>query len=326
MLPGDQLESHWGGDRASSPGVINWDVHERLDHSDHQPSDTNADALRVLRPSTAEDTDMMDVDAVDNVEIPVHTTPSQAPEDPLDEYRPTRNNSPQPSNSSMHSLFSGSLSLSLSQSEVIPSVIQTTPPPGEPTSRAPSHDAEAWKAPSFMNSWKGKGKATEVLDKTSETHKRRRESPTSSSPLASHKRRKVVADEALEPGPARPVNKDERVRSSVPNGKRNRAVALNIRESHEEGPSIRRSSSRRTSKDSSKILDASLSQSIDKKRRPRLMGYEVDFENIPAKNESPSPMMNMSRFRNMLLRTGRIRTLGDKVTKDGSIYIMSDHP
>lgn len=327
MPPGDQLESHWGGDRASSPGVINWDVHERLDHGDHQPSDTNADAHQVLQQSTAEDTDMMDVDAADDVEIPVHTTPSEAPEDPLDEYRPTRNNSPQPSNSSMRSLFSGSPSFSLSQSEAIPSVIQTTsPPPGEPTSRASSHDAEAWKAPSFMNSWKGKGKAIEVPDKTSETHKRRRESPTSPSPLTSHKRRKVVADEALEPGPARPVNKDERARSTVQNGKRNHAVALDIRESHEKGPSIKRSSSRRISKDSSKILDASLSQSIDKKRRPRLMGYEVDFENIPAKGESPSPMMNMSRLRSMLLRTGRIRTLGDKVTKDGSIYIMSDHP
>ncbi|KAG2036056.1 hypothetical protein BDR03DRAFT_1000655 [Suillus americanus] len=327
MLPGDQLESRWGGDRASSPGVISWDVHEGLGHGDHQPSDTNPDADEVLQHSTAEDPDMMDVDAVNDVEIPavVHTTPSPAPEDQLDEYKPIRDTSPQPSNSSMHSLFSGSPSLSLSQSEVIPSIIRTTsPPPGKPANSVPSHDAEAWKAPSFMNSWKGKGKATEVLEKTSETHKRRRTSPTSSSPLASHKRRKVVADEALGPGPARPVNKDEIARSVVPNGKGNHAVTLDIRASHKESPSIKQSLSRRISKDLSQALGASLSQSIDKKRRTRLMGYQADFEDIPAKSESSSPVMYMARCRAMLLRTGRIRTLGDKVTRDGSIYIMSD--
>jgi hypothetical protein len=202
----------------------------------------------------------------------------------------------------------------------MPSII----PPGEPTSRAPSHDAEAWKAPSFMNSWKGKGKAVEVLGKTSETHKRRRTSPTTSSPLASHKRKKSVADETLEPGPARPVNKDERARSTVPNGKRNHAVALDVTESHSESPNIKQSSSRRISKDLSQVLDAPLSQSINKKRRIRLKGYQVDFENISAKAESTSPLMSMGYLRTNLLRTGRIRTLGDEVTRDGRIYIMSD--
>ncbi|KAG2345533.1 hypothetical protein BDR05DRAFT_112727 [Suillus weaverae] len=323
-LSGDQLQSHWGGDRASSPGVINWDVHERLDHGDHQPSDANPDVHRVPQQSAAEDLDMMDVDTVDGVKIPA-VVPSQGPEDSLDEHKPIRDTSPQPSNSSMHSLFSGSPSLSLSQSEVIHSIIPqtTSPPPDEPTSRAPSHDAEAWKAPSFMNSWKGKGKAIEVLDKTSEMHKRRRASPTSS-PLVSHKRRKIVADETLEPGPARPVNKDERARSTLPNGKRNHAVTPDIMESHKESPSIKQLSSRRISKDLSQVLDASLSQNIDKKRRIRLMGYQVDFENIPAKAESSSPLMSMGRLRTTLLRTGRIRTLGDEVTRDGSIYIMSD--
>jgi protein required for attachment to host cells len=175
-----------------------------------------------------------------------------------------------------------------------------------------------------MNSWKGKGKATEVLDETSETHKRRRASPTSSSPLASHKRRRIVADETLKLRPAKPVDKDERARSTVLDGKRNHAVTLDIRESHKESPSIRQSSSRRISKDSSQVQDTSFSRSIDKKLRTRLMGFQVDFEDIPIKAESSSPMMNMERCRTILLRTGRIRTLGDKVTKDGSIYILSD--
>ncbi|KAG2146004.1 uncharacterized protein EDB93DRAFT_496756 [Suillus bovinus] len=321
MLPGDQLESYCGGDRASSPGVANWDVHEKLGHGDHQPSDTNPDVHQVLQRLTVKDLDTMDVDAVDGVEIPaaVHTTPSQAPEDPLDRHKPTRDISPQLSNLSMHSLFSGS-SLSLSQSEVIPSVTRrtTSPPPGKPTSGAPSHDAEAWKAPSFMSSRKGKGKAIEVPDETSETRKRRRASPTSSSPLASHKRRKIVVDETVEPGPARPVTKDEKASATAPNGKRNKNVT------QKETPTMKQTSSRRISKVLSQVRDALLSQSTNKKRRTRLMGYQVDFENIPARAKTSSPVMSLGRLRTILLRTGRIRTLGDAVTKDGRIFIRSD--
>ncbi|KAG2063375.1 hypothetical protein BDR04DRAFT_1163813 [Suillus decipiens] len=61
-----------------------------------------------------------------------------------------------------------------------------------------------------------------------------------------------------------------------------------------------------------------------KKRRTRLMGYKVDFENMRNTDSSIGPFMNMGRLRAVMLRTGRIRTLGDEVTRDGSIYIMSD--
>jgi hypothetical protein len=60
-----------------------------------------------------------------------------------------------------------------------------------------------------------------------------------------------------------------------------------------------------------------------KKHKTRLMGYQVDFEDIAMQGDSSSPCMTMGRVRDILLRTGRIRTLGDEVTKDGSIYIMS---
>jgi hypothetical protein len=50
------------------------------------------------------------------------------------------------------------------------------------------------------------------------------------------------------------------------------------------------------------------------------MGYQVDFENIPV--DDSTPLMNMERLQSMLLQTGRIRTLGDKVTGDGMIYII----
>jgi len=175
-----------------------------------------------------------------------------------------------------------------------------------------------------MNSRKGKGKAVEVPDKIFEPYKRSQASPTPSSPLASHKRRKFGVDETSELGPARPVKADERAISTVPNGKRNHAIALDVTESHRESPSTKQSSSRRISKDLSQALDVSLSQSINKKRRIRLKGYQVDFENISVKTESSSPLMTMGYLRTNLLRTGRIRTLGDEVTRDGSIFIRSD--
>ncbi|KAG2365350.1 hypothetical protein BDR07DRAFT_1481468 [Suillus spraguei] len=61
-----------------------------------------------------------------------------------------------------------------------------------------------------------------------------------------------------------------------------------------------------------------------KKRKRPLMGYQVDFENMHNAGTFTGPFMNMRRLHAMMLRTGRIRTLGDEVTRDGSIYIMSD--
>ncbi|KAG2047878.1 hypothetical protein BDR06DRAFT_976402 [Suillus hirtellus] len=56
---------------------------------------------------------------------------------------------------------------------------------------------------------------------------------------------------------------------------------------------------------------------LGKKHRRRLMGYQVDFENIV----SGGPSMSMGRLQSILLRTGRVRTLGDEVTKDGRIFM-----
>ncbi|KAG1732255.1 uncharacterized protein EDB91DRAFT_1251888 [Suillus paluster] len=322
MLPGDQHETHWGGDRSSSPRFTSLDDREVLDDDDDQPSCTR-DARQVLEAAAAED---LRVDAADAADVAVLL--SEAPEEPSNEPEPTRATSPSPS-PSMHSLFSGSPSFATSQSEVIPHIKSraTSPHLVEPvasTSRVPTHDVEAWKAPSFMTASKGEGKAAEQRSRPYETHKRRRTSPTPSSPLASHKRQKISADGMTEPALARPADDDERLPSTVSNGKRNHAVKSVIRESHRESPRVGQSISSTISNDISQIKDASLSQTNGKKCKRRLLGFEIDFDHIPTPTESPNPLLSMGKMRTILLRTGRVRTLGDEVTKDGSIFVRSD--
>ncbi|KAG0707358.1 hypothetical protein DFH29DRAFT_25482 [Suillus ampliporus] len=324
MPPSDQPESRWGDDRSSSPRFTPLDGREGLKDDDHQPSGTSPDARQAPEASVAGDPDAIDVDAVDRAAV-LAVLLSETPEEPSDEPKPTRTTSPPLSHSSMHSLFSGSASFSVSQSEVIPRVISraTSPHPAEPvasTSRVPSHNAEAWKAPSFMSVQKGKCKAAEMRDSPYETHKRRRTSSEPSSPLASHKRRKISADEMAEPEPSRPANDDEKPTSSVPNGKKNYAVKSVTRASHRDSPSIEQSSSRAISKFISQIQDASLSQTAVKKRRRPLLGFQVDFDSIPTPPGSPNPFVSMRKLRAILLRTGRIRTLGEEVTRDGTIF------
>jgi len=60
-----------------------------------------------------------------------------------------------------------------------------------------------------------------------------------------------------------------------------------------------------------------------KKRRTRLLGYEVDFDH-PPKGQAPNTWMNMRQIRTILLRTGRIRTLVDEATRDERIYTKSE--
>ncbi|KAG2343808.1 hypothetical protein BDR05DRAFT_999720 [Suillus weaverae] len=93
--------------------------------------------------------------------------------------------------------------------------------------------------------------------------------------------------------------------SAVPNDKRNHSVVPDIGESRNDRQRIKKST-------------------LCKPHKKRFMGYQVDFENIPVDGGTPSPLMNMAHLSRMLLQTGRIRTLGDKVTRDGMIYIMSD--
>ena len=61
--------------------------------------------------------------------------------------------------------------------------------------------------------------------------------------------------------------------------------------------------------------------------KPRLANLVVDFERIDLGKRVPirmvDKMVDMDKeIKSMLLRTGRIRALGEDVEKDGRIYIM----
>jgi hypothetical protein len=130
----------------------------------------------------------------------------------------------------------------------------------------------------------------DALDRMSDTQTRRGLSPTRFSPPASCELGKIAVNEEI---------------SVVPNYRRNHSVKPDIKESCKDRRRINKLSSY-------------------KPRRKRLMGYQVDFENISLDGDNSGPIMDMKRLCSMLLQTGRIRTLGDQVTRDGMIYIKSD--
>jgi hypothetical protein len=177
-----------------------------------------------------------------------------------------------------------------SQVEVIPSAVQeaTTPPPTETAKPTPLCNDDVFLAPDFVKTGMDARETSGALDNVSDTQKRIEVSPTSLSPPASCKLRNIAVSEKT---------------SVVHKDKRNDSVEPDIGES--------RKDRQRTNKSSS-----------CKPHRKRLMGYQVDFENIPF--DDGAPFMTMGHLHSMLLQTGRIRTLGDKVTADGMIYIMSD--
>jgi hypothetical protein len=230
---------------------------------------------------------------------------------------------------------------SASQSEVTPSGVPrvTFQPTIEPKSQTTTQDIEVSKATSLMKALNSSRKVTDVLDNTSQTHKRRCISPTFSSPFAHHKRRKIAIDATLEHGSVQPVKLDDRQSHNIPRTKdgfediplrgdssspcmtmgRARDILLRTGRISTLVDEVTKDGSMHIRSDRG-ILQQSASV---KKHKTRLMGYQVDFEDIAMQGDSSSPCMTMGRVRDILLRTGRIRTLGDEVTKDGSIYIMS---
>jgi hypothetical protein len=179
-----------------------------------------------------------------------------------------------------------------SREETRPSTVQeaTTLPQTETTKPTQLYNVDVFLAPDVVNARMDVVQTADALDKMSDTETRRGLSPTSLSPPASCKLGDIAVNEDI---------------SVVPNNRRNRSVKPDIEESCKDRQRINKSSSY-------------------KPRRKRLMGYQVDFENIPLDGDNPSPMMNMKHLCRMLLQTGRIRTLGDQVTRDGMIYITSD--
>ena len=311
---GGQPESHLAGDRASPTGFTVSDTREGLGHDDHQLFDTSRDGQQTMEVSVAEVPDTS-VDAANSPDVIVE---AEAPDEQSNDLKHITTPSPTPLHSPMHSLFSFP---SASRSQVIPNVMPQAAPPhlAEPiasTRRDFLHDAEAWMEPSFMSARKGKGRATELDEKRHEAHKRKRPSARLSSPLA-QKRRKIRDERVTEPREA------EESTSLVSNKKADHTgTASDLRK---ESSSFEQLSLPRGSMDLDRPQSASpgTEQLEQKKRRTRLLGYEVDFDHPPP-GQAPNTWMNMRQIRTILLRTGRIRTLGDEVTRDERIYTKSE--
>ncbi|KAG1741028.1 hypothetical protein EDD22DRAFT_959104 [Suillus occidentalis] len=179
-----------------------------------------------------------------------------------------------------------------SRVDATPSAVQevTALPPTQTTQSTPLYHIDVFPEPDVVNAEGVGAETADALDRMSDTQTRRGLSPTSFLPPASCKLGKIAVNEEI---------------SVVPNYRRNHSVKPDIKESCKDRVRINKSFSY-------------------KPRRKRLMGYQVDFENISLDGDNSGPIMNMKRLCSMLLQTGRIRTLGDQVTRDGMIFIKSD--
>lgn len=172
--------------------------------------------------------------------------------------------------------------------------------------RVPRHDSEAWKEPSFLarNKGKGKARAGEELDTPSvKVGKKRRRSAQPESPVP--KQAKISAPEVC------------RVASS-----KNTTGTMQPRGTEASANGKIHSSDRPSTSptDTTEMTTPSTAFQLSK---PRLANLVVDFERIDLGKRVPIPMMDMDKdIKSMLLRTGRIRTLGKKVEKNGNVYIM----
>ncbi|KAH7921399.1 hypothetical protein BV22DRAFT_1198227 [Leucogyrophana mollusca] len=213
-----------------------------------------------------------------------------------------------------------------------------------PEEHAIIHDAEAWKRPSFMTMGKGKGKATpqEVLEQAGRKggNKRRLSHHPSSSPSASPKKKLKVLEEeppaSLRVTPRGGATTGKSSGHVQQSGSMRNSDALNDKSTDASGSqpykASRKKASRTNGEDvansshaprpSQEVSISSISTPSGRRRRANLAGFVVDFERIPT----PPGVQRMSwmDIQKVLLRTGRIRTLGDEVEADGSVYLTSD--
>lgn len=192
------------------------------------------------------------------------------------------------SRSPMHSLFSGSLENVRAVSSYV-SVSRTEVQVQEKASPAhvPMHDPEAWKEPSFLARKKGKGKALAAMERDAPSVEMGKERRRSAQPESFvRKRAKVTASEGS--GQRQDIDAPAagKIRSTSPTNTTERTTP---------------STAFRSSK-------------------PRLANLVVDFERIDLGKGVPVPMVDADKdVKRTLLRTGRIRTLGEE---DGILYIM----
>lgn len=210
------------------------------------------------------------------------------------------------SRSSMHSLFSDSLEEERTVSSYPPILpagrIEVKVQEKATPVRIPSHDSKAWKEPSFLTRNKGKGKAHAAKDPdvpSAKMGKKRLQSTQPESPIP--KRAKVATPEA------------RRMTSGQ--------TTVEIMQHQDIEASVIGTNSSNRRSTSIEMMTPSTAFQLSK---PRLVNLVVDFEGINLGKKVPMPMVDMdNNVKGILVRTGRIRTLGKEVVQDGRVYLMS---
>ena len=172
----------------------------------------------------------------------------------------------------------------------------------------PRHDSEAWKEPSFIGKHKGKGKACAVEEPdipSVQAGKKRYWSSQAEPPV--RKQAKASLPEALR----------------APSGWTTTGILHETQHQDAEASALgkmQQNDGLSTSlTDTTKTAASPLALQMSK---PRLANFVVDFEKIDLGKNVPIPRLDLDKgIKSTLLRTGRVRTLGEKVEKDGSVYI-----
>ncbi|KAH0827829.1 hypothetical protein J3R83DRAFT_3455 [Lanmaoa asiatica] len=278
-----------------------------VDHEDNQLSVSKAKIDSTLQSSPPRRPSHLTVASVIQ-----HPSSDKQGTDGVPIHCSTRSSEAPGSQSSMHSLFSDSLEDERTvspQAPILP-VGRTEDKAQEKASppHALRHDAVAWKEPSFIAKNKGKGKARAV------------EEPDTPNVKLGKKRRRSTQPESPVPKQAKVSAPEVRRATS---GRTTTGILGHTQPQDTEASAIGKihSSNRPSTSpmDTTETTPSSASQST----KPRLANFAVDFEKIDLGKKVPIPRLDLERdIKFMLLRTGRIRTLGEEVEKDGSVYIM----
>ncbi|KAF8844341.1 hypothetical protein BDN67DRAFT_1000321 [Paxillus ammoniavirescens] len=302
----DELES--ARLRQGDTGAIAKDGEDiDADHEETQLSDDDAEMHSILqsqrtplsRPTLPHSPSVNQLSDTHNVNSALAEGPRSSPALPSEQRR---------LRSPMHSLFSESLS----GEQALPLEVPVARPEGQPsTVHVQSHDPETWKRPSFMSKDNGKGKARAVNGESGAPSlrkgKKRRRSLQPPSPAAKRGKAAVTDEIQGEEVPGESRSRERRVSSGMVTQPKN---------GHAAAPAFPQE----------RVETLSQSQSSQGRRaKGRLANLLVDFEKVDLGKGVPMPRLDWKTdVQSVLLRTGRIRTLGQEVERDGSVYIHQE--
>ncbi|KAF9227385.1 hypothetical protein BS17DRAFT_775398 [Gyrodon lividus] len=232
--------------------------------------------------------------------------------------------------SSMHSLFSDPLS----GEQVLPleaSAVAATEPKEEVVAvQVPTHDPDAWKEPSFMSRDKEKSKARAVDEGLEASSQRvgKKRGLSIQPAFPAMKRAKVAATDDIqgERVPEESAPRERKTSGGMITGVLSQASAwLFGREPAAEQKIQRKNRHAATLLQETTETPTQSQGSQERGSKGRLANLLVDFEKVDLGKRVPMPRLDWKRdIQSVLLRTGRIRTLGVEVEGDGSIYINQE--